>query len=443
MNIIYFNTHDSGRYLSPYGYKVPSENINEFARDAILFRNAYCTTPTCTPSRGALLTGMYPHSNGLMGLSHRGFKLRDYKKHIGFLLKKHGYSTAIAGTEHIANHGLFTQHDMNYDVLPYDDVIGPAGETNDLDNAKSVAKYIKNYNTESGKFFISFGLWSTHRKYPEKITPGYEPNYIKVPSTMKDTPENREDFAHYCTSLKVADECFGIVLEALKEKGVYEDTLIIFTTDHGLASPFMKGTLTDAGLGVALIMKIPGEEKKGMVIDSMFSHIDLFPTICDLIDIEKPDWLQGMSQLPVIQEKKEKVRKEIFAETNYHASYEPMRCIRTENYKYIRIYHDYTKPMLANIDDSKPKDLLLSRGFQEYKVEKEYLFDLDIDPNERENRIHDIKYQEILQCLSKKLSLHMERTKDFIESKNITHPKGIAISSPDALNPKDKLTITN
>jgi arylsulfatase A-like enzyme len=385
---------------------------------------------------------MFPHNNGLIGLSHRGFRINDYHKHIGFLLKKYGYTTAVAGTEHIANHGLFAQHDMDYNVLPYDVILGPPAEDNDIENAGAVADYIKGFNEKSGKFFISFGLWNTHRVYPDEITEGYEPEYVKVPATMKDTAENRNDFAHYCTSVKIVDQCFKIIIDALKERGIYDETLIIFTTDHGLASPFMKSSLTDEGIGVALIMRVPGMNQSAKVIDAMVSQIDLFPTICDILKIEKPDWLQGISQLPVIKGETKPVRDRIYAETNYHASFEPMRCIRTEKYKYIKVFHDYKNPMLANIDNSKPKELLLEQGFKEYTLKQEYLFDLIIDPCERVNLIHNDRYKDTLRYLSEELKKHMVDTKDILLNGEVRHPAGIAINAPEALSPKDNPIIT-
>ena len=436
MNVIYFNTHDSGRYLSPYGYKVPSPNIEAFARESILFRRAFCTSPTCSPSRGSLLSGMYAHSNGLIGLSHRGHEMKDYGKHLGAFLREHGYKTAIAGTEHIANHTHFKQHELNYDVLPYDTVIGMPEEDNDIENAEKVADYIKD-SEEGDNFFISFGLWSTHRKYPERITEGYEPEYIHVPPTMKDTEANREDFAHYCTSLKIADTCFQIVLNALKDKGIYEDTLVIMTTDHGLASPFNKACLMDAGIGVALMMHIPGMDADGRVIDAMVSHVDIFPTVCDILGLEKPDYLQGVSQMKVLSGDAESVRDTVYAETNYHASFEPMRCIRTKDYKYIRVLHDYGKPMLANIDDSEPKKGLIEVGFANHKVDEEYLFDLTIDPNERINFINDLRYMKIKDELSNKLDHFLVKTDDFTIDEGYKHPKGIVLNAPEAVRPKD------
>ena len=100
-NVLYIHTHDSGRILSPYGYKVPTPEMELFAREAAVFRNAYCAGPTCSPSRAAMLTGTYPHQTGMLGLAQRGFSM-DYGRHLVQYLNQNGYRTALCGIQHEA-----------------------------------------------------------------------------------------------------------------------------------------------------------------------------------------------------------------------------------------------------------------------------------------------------------------------------------------------------
>ena len=81
-NILYLHSHDTGRFLQPYGHQVLTPNIQRLADQGLLFRKAFCAAPTCSGSRSALLTGQFPHSNGMMGLAHRGFELHDYSHHL-------------------------------------------------------------------------------------------------------------------------------------------------------------------------------------------------------------------------------------------------------------------------------------------------------------------------------------------------------------------------
>src|SRR5215472_7662696 len=90
-NILYIHSHDSGRYLEPYGHNVPTPNLARLATQGILFRQAFDAAPTCSPSRAALLTGQCPHRNGMLGLAHRGFAMTDYRRHIAHTLRPAGY----------------------------------------------------------------------------------------------------------------------------------------------------------------------------------------------------------------------------------------------------------------------------------------------------------------------------------------------------------------
>jgi N-sulfoglucosamine sulfohydrolase len=93
-NILYIHSHDTGRYIQPYGHNIPTPHIQKMAEEGVLFRKAFCAAPTCSPSRAALLTGQSAHSSGMLGLAHRGFSLNDYDQHLANYLKKQGYETA-------------------------------------------------------------------------------------------------------------------------------------------------------------------------------------------------------------------------------------------------------------------------------------------------------------------------------------------------------------
>ena len=96
-NILYIHSHDTGRYVQPYGHAIPTPNIQRLAEQGVLFRKAFCAAPTCSPSRASLLTGQYAHCNGMLGLAHRGFSLYDYKQHLIHTLRKEGYKSALIG----------------------------------------------------------------------------------------------------------------------------------------------------------------------------------------------------------------------------------------------------------------------------------------------------------------------------------------------------------
>ena len=113
-NILYIHSHDTGRYIQPYGHAVETPNLQHLAEQGVLFRQAFCANPTCSPSRAALLTGRWPHNNGMIGLAHRGSRLNDYSQHLARFLKTQGYETALAGVQHEAHGDLKV---LGYDHL--------------------------------------------------------------------------------------------------------------------------------------------------------------------------------------------------------------------------------------------------------------------------------------------------------------------------------------
>ena len=101
-NILYLHSHDTGRYVQPYGHFIPTPNIQLLADQGVLFRKAFTAAPTCSGSRASLATGQYPHCNGMMGLAHRGFQLFDYGHHIVHTLRRAGYHSELIGEQHIS-----------------------------------------------------------------------------------------------------------------------------------------------------------------------------------------------------------------------------------------------------------------------------------------------------------------------------------------------------
>src|SRR5207237_3304245 len=180
--------------------------------------------------------------------------------------------------------------------------------------------------------------------------PAEDARFCLPPAPVPDMPQSRQDMAGYKASARVLDNAVGQVLSALESAGLAENTLVISTTDHGVAFPAMKCNLTDHGFGVSLIMRGPGGFTGGKACDSLVSHLDLFPTICELAGVPGPAWLQGRSLLPILRGEKQEVRDEVTAEVNYHAAYEPKRAVRTGRWKYIRHFGDRPKPVLPSCD---------------------------------------------------------------------------------------------
>lgn len=434
MNIIYMHTHDTGRYIRPYGYGVETPNLMNLAKEGVLFRQAYNAAPTCSPSRAALLTGTYPHECGMLGLTHRGFKLNDKSKHLASFLSRNGYETALCGVQHVTMPE--NERELGYQEILHIDRSNYANSAErDIDTARMAAQYIKRDHEKP--FFLSFGMHNTHREYPDsegKI----DPQYVMPPAPIPDTPETRKDFADFILSAQVVDRCVKTVLDTVKESGREDDTLVIFTTDHGIAFPFMKCNLLDTGIGVSLIMRFPHKKHSGRAVDALVSHIDIYPTICELAGLERPGWLRGKSLIPLLTGETDKIREEIFAETTFHAAYQPMRCVRTGDYKYIR-YYDPGEMVPANIDDSPSKTHMLEHGMLEKRrITEEELFDLNLDPMERINLATDEYYAKTKKDLSGRLDKWMNDTDDPLLKGHVEKPDGATINRKSCISPREE-----
>jgi N-sulfoglucosamine sulfohydrolase len=430
MNIIYMHTHDTGRYIEPYGYGIPTPNLMQFAKEGTLFRNAFCVGPTCSPSRAGLLTGMAPHSNGMLGLSHRGFSLNDYNQHLVNFLNNAGYETTLCGVQHVAADEKcigYTNilHTEQYELDSFREW--------DLANAASAAEYIG--ENRNRPFFLSFGMVNTHRPYPE-IDADINPDFLQSPFPIADTPENREDTAAYISSVKTVDECVGTVLRAVEEAGIRDETLIIFTTDHGIAFPRMKCNLYDTGIGVSLIIDYPGNKLQGKSCNALVSHLDIFPTICDLLAADKPDWLQGFSMQPLFEKQKERIRESITSEVSFHAAYEPMRCIRTERYKYIKVFNGFDGYVHFGGDGGVADKFVKEHGGYDLIRKEEMLFDLYLDPVERVNLVDDTAHELVYKKMKLEMESWMKQTDDPLHHGDIMPPPGARLGKPEQHNPR-------
>ena len=244
-NILYMHSHDTGRYVQPYGYAIPTPNIQRLAEQGVLFRKAFCAAPTCSPSRASLLTGQHAHMTGMLGLAHRGFSLNDYSQHLLYTLRKVGYYSALVGEEHLAKDHRTIGYDQVYPIEGFRAHIAAPIAIDMLSRPRSQP------------FFLSLGFFETHREF---LKPGLDRDvkYSLPPAPLPDTPETRRDISAFKASAWDLDQGIGSVLDALDANGLSENTLVICTTDHGIAFPRMKGNLTDHGIGVMLIMRGPG-----------------------------------------------------------------------------------------------------------------------------------------------------------------------------------------
>ena len=218
-NILYLHSHDTGRYVQPYGHAVSTPNMQRLATEGVLFRHCCCCSPTCSPSRAALLTGTYPHSNGMTGLAHRGWRLTDYRQHILHTLRRIGYTSALFGTQHIVDQHQI--HKIGYDLAL------PGGSAQE--RTQAAISFLA--EAPSQPFFVSLGYQETHRPFyaaqPMKGGAAEDERYASPPAILPDTADTRQDMTEFNASVRILDDCYGQVLQALDNAGLADNTVVL------------------------------------------------------------------------------------------------------------------------------------------------------------------------------------------------------------------------
>jgi len=433
LNILYLHCHDLGRYCQPFGYAIPSPNIQRLAEQGVLFRQAHALAPTCSPSRSALVTGEPPHCNGMFGLASPkwGYTLNDYSRHIVRFLGRHGYRTALAGAQHVARPPFADPAE----VLGYERLLNhEPTPLEDHDPDRTVNAAVAYLNDPPGEpFFLSVGFVEPHRfnrgdrrvfsqEIPEEPA-DLDARYCLPMPHLPDTDVTRRETANFKMGVGVVDRKMGAVLAGLDAAGLRDRTLVICTTDHGPGFPDMKRTLTDRGTGVMLILRGPDATgfTGGRVSDALVTHMDLYPTVCDLVGLDPPDWLHGRSLAPLVRGEADRVHDMIFTEQSYHGDDCPLRAVRTDRYKYIRRFNvDAPK----GVDRGPAQAMWEDLGWQEMPQPEEELYDLLFDPHETSNLAADPDRRAALDEMRGHLDRYLADTGDPIIGAGVPPPPG-------------------
>ena len=409
-NIILFITHDQGQFLGCYNAQTPNNlntpNLDKIANDGVKFTNNFCTAPQCSPSRGSIQTSLYPHQNGLMGLTNRGWNLPENNKTLPIYLKELGYTTHLVGL----------QHETNFpETLGYDTMTKRTKDykyhINKIEN--EFIDFIDAHKNDEKSFYANFGTIETHRPFIAWANP-VDPKNVKVPPFLPDHDMIRQDLAEFYGAIEKVDNLVGKIIDHLDETHLLENTLFIYTTDHGSAFPRSKCTLYDPGIKTLLLMNHQTSElfSGGNVYDQMISNIDLLPTLVELAGGEIPDNIEGKSFIPLLKENRDQFREKIFAEKTYHELYDPIRCIRTSKYK--MIYNFEPLNTLYQIPQDVLNDLSGKYMKERYNSPRpmEELYDLEKDPLETRNLAELSEFEHIVGTLKKELFEWIKNTND-------------------------------
>ncbi|MFW6309253.1 MAG: sulfatase [bacterium] len=408
-NVVVMISHDTGRFVSPYGYDtVDTPNFEKLAEESTMFNNAYSTTPLCAPARSALVTGLYHHQNGMMGLPSD--KLGDWDletkdRHLAAVFKEHGYRTVLCGFEH-ETIDLFS--------VGFEEGIHGIGHANNggrtiIGSGKDIDNWFAK-NPEAGTkqpFYMQIGCKETHRKWNQGA---YDKKGVWKAPYLIDDPEVDKEMADFQGAVNDLDQGLGEIMEAFEKRGIIENTIFVITTDHGIDFPRAKGTLFDPGVEVLLFMRYDaGGWSKGKKIDELVSHVDIYPTILEACEIEIPEDIAGNSFFSLLNKNNQnQIRDTVYLEKTYHDNYDPMRGLRTDRYKYV-----------LNFDAQTLYDVRIATAprynwfkFPFKKSSREELYDLKNDPVEAKNLAEEPEYEEVCAKFKRQLAKWMKKTDD-------------------------------
>jgi len=410
-NIILFITHDQGQYLgcydstqTPNSLKTP--NLDKLAKNGVRFTNFFCTAPQCSPSRGGIQTSLYPHQNGLMGLVDRGWTLPETNKTLPMYLKENGYSTHLLGLQH----ETFNAKSVGYDTISKR---GPEFKYSCRKMEDTYFEFIAEHAKDTRPFYACIDTIEVHLPFHAWAQP-LNPDKVKVPPFLPDHQSVRKNLAEFYGVIQHVDNTVGKINDYLEDKGLKEDTLFIYTTDHGLPFPRAKCTLYDPGIKTLLLMSLPQSDafSGGKVINQMISNIDLLPTLIDYIGGKELEGIEGRNFMPIMTESNEKFRTEIFTEKTYHEIYDPIRAVRTEQFKYIFNFEVSNTLYQIPLDIMRePSGQLIKESYNKPRPKEEF-YDLKKDPDEQNNLIENYNYQDVILELKAKLKNWMKQTKD-------------------------------
>jgi len=341
-----FSDDHSAPYAGCYGDPVlKTPNLDQFAKDGILFKHAYTAAPQCVPSRAAFLTGRSPVACRMGRFSS---PLPPDVAALPELLRPKRYYTGICG-RYFHLDGVIKPNPVTERVYAEHDLRTFDRRADWINRGSPDARQPQNLNefldrVPAGRpFFLWMNFSDPHHVWnsTEDI---YDPARIPVPAHLPDLPGIREDLAKYYGEVTRFDRHFGQVMQALKDRKQEENTLVLFAGDNGMAFPHGKGSLYDPGLHVPMIARWPARIRPGAVSNDLISGEDVTPTLLDAAGAEALPVMTGRSFLGLMTGGAHTPRKYISGARLPHgnspyaprsSTYDLSRCVRSSRYKLI------------------------------------------------------------------------------------------------------------
>ena len=391
-NVLMMVADDGGFESAIYGNSYcKTPYLNEFAQRSVVFRQAYTSVSSCSPSRSAILTGIPQHQNGMYGLyqTYHHFHSFDAVQSLPLILNRtNNFWTGIIGKKHIGPDSVypfaysFTEENFPVDVIGRNITLMKYLAADFLREARRKQQpfflYIgfhdphrcSHNNPQYGAFCEKFGDGSPGMGYiPDWHPISYSADGVYVPYFIQDTLAARTDIAAQYRTISRLDQGIGLMLQLLKEFAFEENTLVIYTSDNGIPFPNGRTNLYDPGIAEPLLISSPFSTSRwGQYSDAMVSTTDLVPTVLDWFGLPLPNYTLfgpnpvtplGHSLLPILDREPDVGWDEVYTSHNLHevTMFYPMRSLRTRKFKLI---HNMYFKMPFMID----QDFYVSPTFQ-------------------------------------------------------------------------------
>lgn len=427
-NIIWLMAEDISLDLACYGMKaVQTPNLDQMALDGIKFNNAYVTNPICSPSRSAMMVGVHQvKTNTHNHRSNRDVPLSEPYLPFTKLLRDAGYTT-ILGHHNVQGKGRKTDVNFKHQQV---------GEWNGKDKFGLFDKF-DSINPADTPFFAQIQLNVTHRgdwwdEIREQSKHPVNPDDVELPPYYADHPTVRLDWAKYLDTMEYMDDEVGMLFQELEEKGLAENTVVIFIGDNGRCNLKGKGYLHDPGLRIPFLMKWPKGIKPNQARDEVVSATDITATIIDLAGIQVPEYMTGMSVLS-----EEFNRKEVYAARDlWDEVEEKSRALTNGKWKYIRndkpeipweagqAYLEFYRPAVHVMRTLKKEGKLNDEQKQFFSDSKpaEELYDVQKDPFELNNLVGNTEFAIVLEEMRTKTINYEKVMKPVSDVYNPVHP---------------------
>jgi len=403
-NILVLIADDLGdRDMGCFGHpSIRTVNLDNLAAQGVRFESSFVTISSCSPSRASFFTGLYPHATGAEDLH---VPLPADRKTLAAHLGALGYFTANAGKLDLGPDGAAQFARVEEKVAAWRTVLEerPAGKP----------------------FFLAVGFTDPHRPYKPGILPDpVAPEDVIVPPYLADTPATRADLALYYDAATRMDREIGAIMQYLREKGLENDTLVLFFSDNGMPFPRAKTSCYDSGTRTPMLARWPGHFPSGAVCRSLVSTVDLAPSLLALAGGKPAPEMQGQDMSRLFVDPASAGREYVFTERNWHNRDDHIRAARDSRYKYIRNFFPREMTPLASdlmasdsyasLVELRDQGRLTPQQMRLFMVPRaaEELYDTQSDPWEFRNLAGLPQYKSHLERLRTQCEQWMQQTND-------------------------------